>query len=553
MNSYRRSLRLILPSLFLCLALAVRADVKLHGLFSDNMVLQRDASVPVWGWADEGEQVTVQIGEKKATTIAKGGKWMVRLGKLKTGGPVELKVTGKNTIVLRNVLVGEVWIASGQSNMEMAMRSCHNAEAEIATTANPMLRLYTVPKLKADAPVDNVPASWQECNPTNTPGFSAVGYYFGRDLQRALGVPVGIIHTSWGGSPAEVWMSDRVLSGNPEYKRDILGSFQGQMKSFEDALAKFIADEETAKKDGKPFNKRRPGTPWKPSCLYNGMIAPLIPFAIQGAIWYQGESNAGRAWQYRTLFADMIRNWRTDWDQGKQSFMLVQLAPFKDIKAEPADSDWAELREAQALSTKALPKVGMAVITDVGEERDIHPKKKEPVGARLALAARAITYGERILYSGPTFKRMRVKGDKAVLSFDHVGKGLEARPVPQSDASKISGSPAALVYSAPAGKLEQPLLGFSIAGEDKKFVWANAVIEGGTVVVSSPKVPKPVAVRYGWADYPVVNLWNKDGLPASPFRTDSFPMITAPKTLPAKAPKPASKTLLPTPNVKSKD
>jgi sialate O-acetylesterase len=527
----KRYLRFVFPGwFFLCSVLLARAEVKLHGLFTDNMVLQRDTAVPVWGWADEGERVTVHFRGQHVTTFAKGGTWMVRLGRLKAGGPDDLYVSGKNTVTLQNVLVGEVWVASGQSNMEWPMRSSENAPAHIAASANPMIRLYTVPKLKADAPMDNVAAAWQDCGPATLSNFSAVAYYFARDLQRALGVPVGIIHTSWGGSPAEVWMSERVLSLNNDYKRDILEAYAGQMKKFEATLAQFVTEEEQAKKAGKPFNRRRPGTPWKPSTLYNGMIAPLFPYAIQGAIWYQGESNAGRAWQYRTLFADMIRNWRRDWNQGDFPFLLVQLAPFKDIKTEPGDSDWAELREAQALATRVLKNVGMAVITDVGEEKDIHPRKKEPVGARLALAARAIAYGERVVGSGPTFKNMKVKGSKAILSFDNVGSGLVSRPAHPADVRKLRGNgPLDVTYSLTAGGVEEPLVGFAIAGADGKFVWANAVIEDNKVVVSSPQVPKPVAVRYGWADYPVVNLWNKDGMPASPFRTDDFPMITAPK------------------------
>ena len=233
------------------------------------------------------------------------------------------------------------------------------------------------------------------------------------------------------------------------------------------------------------------------------MIAPLIPFVMKGAIWYQGESNADRAEQYRRLFPDMITNWRKDWGEGDFTFLEVQLAPFKDIQKQPAESSWAELREAQVYATRVLPKVGIAVITDVGEEKDIHPKKKGPVGARLALAARSIAYGERIEASGPQYKSMRVNGDKALLSFDHAGSGLVAQ--------------------------DGELKGFAVAGEDHKFVWAQAEIEGNKVVVHSPAVAKPVAVRYAWADFPVVNLWNKEGLPAVPFRTDNFPMITARK------------------------
>jgi sialate O-acetylesterase len=289
-------------------------------------------------------------------------------------------------------------------------------------------------------------------------------------------------------------MSQRVLEGNPEYKKDILENYETSMKKAEAANDK----------------KQRPG--WKPTELYNGMIAPLLPYGIQGAIWYQGESNAGRADQYRRLFADMIRNWRHDWGQGDFTFLTVQLAPYdknkkrslEDITKQPVESDWAELREAQLLSTKTLPKSGMVVITDVGEKDDIHPKKKAPVGARLARAAEGIAYGKKVEYSGPIYKSMKVKGNEVVLSFDHVDSGLEAK--------------------------NGELTGFAIAGADQKFVWAKARIEGNKVIVSSPEVPQPVAVRYGWSDYPVVNLWNKAGLPASPFRTDDFPMVTAKKS-----------------------
>jgi len=356
---------------------------------------------------------------------------------------------------------------------------------------------------------------------------------------------VGVIHTSWGGSPAEVWMSEQVLAANPEYKRDILDTYPAALKRFQESVAQYEKEAAAAKEEGKPFKRNRPWASWKPAELYNGMIAPLIPYAIQGAIWYQGESNAGRAWQYRTLFADMIRNWRRDWGQGNFTFLEVQLAPFMATKEEPAESSWAELREAQVMATKVLPKVGIAVITDVGEEKDIHPKKKEPVGARLALAARGIAYGEKIVDSGPTFRSLKVKENTAILSFDHIGSGLVAR-----DYASGSSLVKSAIFSADGKELittdkdkhariwnvskdatgsPSLLKGFSICGEDKKFVWAKAEIQGDRVIVSNPAVAKPVAVRYGWADFPVVNLWNKEGLPACPFRTDDFPMTTAPK------------------------
>ena len=340
----------------------------------------------------------------------------------------QLKVTGKNSITLQDVLVGEVWIASGQSNMEWPLRASYEAQGDISSANNPKLRLFTVPKLKANEPVKNVEAAWKETSPGSVSNFSAVAYYFGRRLQKDLGVPVGMIHTSWGGSPAEVWIREQVMAANPDYKRDILDPYPVQLKKVEEAVSQWEKEQAGAKSEGKPFTKRRPGAGWKPSELYNGMIAPLIPYAIKGAIWYQGESNAGRAHQYRTLFADMITNWRKDWGQGNFPFLQVQLAPFMAIKDQPGDSTWAELREAQTLATKVLPKVGMAVITDLGDPKDIHPVWKRPVGERLELAARAIAYGDKFNYSGPIYRGMKVKGDKIVLSFDHVGDGLAGRP-----------------------------------------------------------------------------------------------------------------------------
>jgi len=519
-------------------ALPARSNVKLNGLFSDNMVLQQGVRVPIWGWAADGEMVIVEFRGKKHSTFAKGGKWMVHLDRLAVEGPGDLTVTGKdpttyadnNVITLKNVLAGEVWIASGQSNMEWPLRAALEPAQAIATSTEPMIRLYTVPKLKADEPKDDVKASWLECNPASVSNFSAVAYFFAKNLQWNRGVPIGIIHTSWGGSPAEVWMSEEVLAANPDWKRDILDSYSDQLKRNQEAIAQFEREEAQARSEGKPFTKRRPGLGWKPCELYNGMIAPLIPYAIKGAIWYQGESNAGRAHQYRTLFAAMIKNWRHDWDEGDFTFLEVQLAPFKAIKPDPGESDWAELREAQLLATKILPKVGMAVITDVGDEKDIHPKQKEVVGNRLARAARHIAYDEHLVWSGPTFKHMKVRDNEAILSFDNIGSGLIGKkPVVRTWKEGENPDRPALDYFTQTGRLSWPLVGFSICGEDQKWVWANAFIEDDKVIVTSPQVAKPVAVRYGWADYPVVNLCNVEGLPASPFRTDDFPMITAPK------------------------
>jgi sialate O-acetylesterase len=493
-----------------------RADVKLHPLFSDGMVLQRGVDCPIWGTADPDEEISVGLDRegvldsfsiKPWTRKANAdGQWKaaIPVSVVKAGGGYKLTIKGKNTIVLKDVYVGDVWICSGQSNMEWQLQKTHNAEEAIKNSTNPKIRLFTVPKNTSNKPLTEFKGQpkWQECNPDTVKNFSAVGYYFGRDLQKALDVPIGLIHTSWGGTRAEAWTSRPVLEKYEEWK----GEFPAQEK-FKTQLQEHQQAVKKAKEEGKqppPAPKSPvPTGANAPSVLYNAMIAPLIPYAIKGAIWYQGESNAGKAYAYRKLFPTMIQNWRDDWKQGDFSFLFVQLAPFREIVSEPQESAWAELREAQLMTDLNLKNTGMAVITDVGDPKDIHPKKKEPVGARLALAARGIAYGEKIEYSGPVYDKLTVKDGKAILHFTHVGKGLEAK--------------------------EGALHGFTIAGADRKFYNAQAEIQGDTVLVWCDKVTEPVAVRYGWANCPVVNLWNKDGLPATPFRTDDFPGVTAPK------------------------
>jgi len=485
------------------------AAVALNGMFTDNMVLQQGKKVPVWGRADNGEKVTVSIQKQKAETTAKDGTWMVWLKPLKAGGPVEMTVAGSNTITLKNVLIGEVWICSGQSNMGMRVQDCADARKAIADSANPKIRLYHVPHITSDTPLTDVKGSWVECGPKTVAGFSGVGYFFGKELQAALKVPVGLINTSWGGTPAEAWTSKKTLETTPglqsivgDWDRYIKHEYPKQLEAHKARIEKWKQEAEKAKAEGKkappqPRGPMGPDTPHRPSCLYNAMIHPLLPFAIQGAIWYHGESNAGRAYQYRTLFPAMIKNWREDFGQKDFPFLCVQLAPFDGGMK---DNTWPELREAQLLTTRALPNVGMAVITDLGDKTDIHPKRKAEVGARLALAARAIAYKQRIVYSGPEYSGMKFQGDKILLEFKHTGGGLVAQ----------------------GGDLK----GFTIAGKDRKFVPAQAQIVDNRVLVSSPEVKEPVAVRYGWLNYPEVNQFNKEGLPATPFRTDDWQMIT---------------------------
>lgn len=423
---------------------AALAAVKPNSLFSEGAVLQQGIKVPVWGTAADGEEVTVEFQGQTVSTTARNGFWMVKLDPLKAGGPFTMKI---NDLEIKNILVGEVWVCSGQSNMAWPLSRTENAETAIASADDPMLRLFLVPK---QAYQKVLPEAWKECTPESAANFSAVGYYFGKHLRETLKVPVGLIDSSVGGTPVEAWTSLNVVKAT---------GIQ---------------------------------TPVRRAYLYNSMIAPLLPYGIRGAIWYQGESNAPRAKDYRTLFPTMIKNWRDAWGLGDFPFLFVQIAPYARNLPE---GTWAFLREAQLLTALNVPNTAMAVITDLGEEKEIHPQKKEPVGGRLALAARVIAYGEKIIYSGPIYKSMEIQGDKIVLSFDHVGGGLVAK--------------------------DGPLMGFTISGADGNFIQAKAEIAGDKVVVSSPEVKNPKAVRYGWTNWMVVNLFNKEGLPASPFRTDS--------------------------------
>ncbi|HUU09711.1 MAG TPA: sialate O-acetylesterase [Phycisphaerae bacterium] len=502
-----------MAALCVCLALATSAtaDVRLPKVIGDHMVLQQGGDLPIWGWADAGEDVTVSLGgQKVAAKAGADGRWQVRLKPLKAGGPLKMTVAGKNTLKVADILVGEVWVCSGQSNMQMSVRSSANAAADY-----PKIRLFTVPNVTATEPQDDCKGQWVACSPQTVEHFSAAGYFFGRMLHKDLDVPLGLINTSWGGTPSEAWTSQETVDAVADFKPIVDRFDQAAVnyakakedweKTRDEKMAKWKEAVEKAKADGKrePGQPRPPDDPSKsphrPTSLYNGMLAPLIPYRIAGAIWYQGETNAGRAYQYRVIFPAMIKDWWTHWGQGEFPFLFVQLANFMARKDQPADSAWAELREAQSM-TLALPKTGQAVIIDIGDARDIHPKNKQDVGKRLALAAEKIAYGKDIVYSGPVYDSMAVEGDKVRLKFKHVGGGLVAQ----------------------GGTLK----GFAVAGEDKKFAWADATIDGPCVVVANKDVAKPVAVRYAWADNPECNLYNKESLPASPFRTDEWPGVT---------------------------
>ena len=657
--------KLLLIVFTLLVATPTLAKVSLPAIIGDNMVLQQDKKVRIWGWADPKERVNIAFGSQTVGTVADDkGHWETMIGPLKAGDPFEMTISGTNTLTIKNILVGEVWVCSGQSNMEWPLINARNGAETVAQANHPEIRLFTVQKATSDSPLDDVKGRWVVTSPDNAGQFSAVGYFFGLELNQRLKVPVGLIHTSWGGTPAEAWTSHEMLATTPELK-PILDRYQESLKDlpqrqqdFQRRLADWIHKnlyEDTGNKGeplgyaapqtntsdwlsmklpqffetaglkmdgsiwfrkeveipaawaGKPlelslgalddydttyFNGTKVGgigseTPnsymvqrrytvpaelvkagrnviavrifdsageggfgvgkmavgpvggvdseaiplagsWSykieaeltpkspdwgsrpeepgptnqnsPSVLYNAMLAPITPLTIRGAIWYQGESNAGRAYQYRSLFPLMIRNWRTSWGEGDFPFYFVQLANWQPVKDQPGESEWAELREAQTMTLKE-PQTGMAVIIDIGDAKDIHPRNKTDVGHRLALWALANTYGQKIEYSGPMFNSVAVEGDKIRVKFKHTAGGLKT-----SD----GGAPK----------------GFAIAGEDHKFVWAEAKIDGDSIVLWSKDVAKPVAVRYAWADNPVCNLFNKIDLPASPFRTDDWPGIT---------------------------
>ncbi len=624
-------------------------QVRLPKLISDGMVLQRDSKVKIWGWASPGEKVTVQFVKYKYTaTTNENGEWNITLPKLKASGPFEMNIDASNSITIKDIMIGDVWVCSGQSNMEMPMKRVYPLyETDIANSTNNFIRQFTVPQKYdfniAHKDLDN--GSWQSANPETVLNFSAAGYFFAKDLYDKYKIPIGLIHTSLGGSPAEAWISEETLKKFPHYYNEaqqfkdsslikqIETSDQQRIKTWYSQLEQkdlgykdslkwsdpalntdnwitmnipgFWADSEIGNVNGAVWFRKKLNLPqsysgknaklilgrivdadstfvngkfvgnvtyqypprwydlsanvlregenvialrvvnssgrggffpdkpyqlivdndtidlkgewqlklgatmdplgsqtfirWKPLGLYNAMIHPLLNYRIKGVIWYQGESNtaANKAIEYRKLFPALISDWREKWKQGEFPFLFVQLANFMDAKDQPSESWWALLRESQ-LKSLSVPNTGMAVTIDIGEWNDIHPLNKKDVGNRLALAARRLAYKEKnIVYSGPFYKSMRIKGNTIELTFGNAGSGLVSK----------------------GGELKQ----FAIAGADKNFVWANAKIVKNKIVVWNDQIQNPVAVRYAWADNPKgANLYNKEGLPASPFRTDDF-------------------------------
>jgi sialate O-acetylesterase len=485
------------------------ADVRLPHIFGDHMVLQREKPVRVWGWADTGEKVTVTIGGEHAEATAdERGAWKVELPAVSSKSAIEVKVAGKNTIVLHDVLVGEVWVCSGQSNMQMTVNSSNDAKKEIAAAKHPEIRLFTVPMRPAGDPAEDVSASWTVCTPKTIPNFTAVGYFFGRELHEQLGVPIGLINSSWGGTRIEPWTPIAGFRDVPQLA-GIVADIEKARAEFAKATAAalpryadWLARAQKAKEQGEyiPAPPEWPTSPlstnYTPTGLYNGMIHPLVPFGIRGAIWYQGESNLGDGMLYLEKMKALIDGWRSVWKEGDFPFGFVQLAPFRYGAGNPTLLPKMWVAQTTALS---IPDTGMAVTIDVGNPTDIHPKDKQDVGKRLALWALAKAYGKQIVYSGPLYKSMSIDGSKIRVKFEHVGGGLVARN-------------------------NKPLDWFQIAGEDKKFVNADAVIDGDSVIVSSPQVPKPVAVRFAWDQVADPNLQNVEGLPASAFDTEMVPV-----------------------------
>ncbi len=532
------SLRRFLTTLCAFVAPVAHAEVGLAPLFTDYAVLQRDRPVPIWGTADAGETVTVSFaGQSRIATTSADGRWLVVLDQLPANAEgADLVVAGKNTVTLRDIVVGEVWLCSGQSNMEFtvdarpgtwqATGKAANAAAEIAAANFPLIRHIKIEQTVAAAPADTVTTSgWLPATPQTAGGFTAVGYFFARDLFLKLGVPIGLVHSSYGGTPIEAWMSPAALASSPEFAvvserraRDLAdypvkkAKFDLDLAAWNSAAAAASAPPSPAPKPGAkspaPASYARflqtnprpqaprgfPGDPWQPAGLFNGMINPLLPYALRGALWYQGESNADRAAEYRALFAATITAWRAHFGQDELPFLWVNLADFKR-PFDPGGRSFAFLREAQT-QTLALPHTGQALAIDLGDPNDIHPTNKQEVGRRLALLAKNRVYGLTTADTGPTFLAAVREGAALRVSFAHASDGLVAH--------------------------DQPVQSLEIAGADRVFRPATAQIIRDTLLVSSPAVREPVAVRYAWTNAPVANLYNGSGLPAAPFRSDNW-------------------------------
>lgn len=475
----------------------------------------------MWGWDTPGTRITVEFAGSSLTAQAGAdGRWAVRLPAVSANAtPQVIVVKGTERRELKDVLVGEVWMCSGQSNMQWTLRDEWKGDIEALASKIPTMRLIRVPITGTQEPQTDFKGEWKETNPDTAPTFTAVGFYFGRYLHNVLGVPVGLIDNSWGGSAAEAWVRRKSLEQDPRFatlmdstrSRETRVITEEEKAKHAKAMSKWKKDTEKARAEGKAL-PRQPQAPdayltgnARPGNIFNGMVYPTIGYGIKGVIWYQGESNASRAWEYRQLFPFMIEQWRKEWQQGVFPFYWVQLADYRAEKPEPSESDWAELREAQT-ATMSLPATGQAIIIDIGEGKDIHPKNKIDVSARLARWALAKDYGIKLPYRSPEYKSMAVNGREVTITLDCFGSSLRPFDV-------------------------QEAVGFAMCGPDRKWHWARGkVILPDKVQLTCDKVESPVAVRYAWADNPVCNLFSKDGLPVTPFRTDDFELTTKPKS-----------------------
>jgi sialate O-acetylesterase len=499
---------LLLASVLFLPALA-QADPKPAHLFSDHMVLQSGMSVPIWGTADPAEKITITFnGQTKSVVTAPDGKWQVRLADLKPGGPFEMTIAGHSSLTIKDILVGEVWLASGQSNMAFTISKAHasyagilDEEKEIAAANFPEVRMFTGKETKSYEPQSDIAGEWRVCSPATVGDFSAVGYLFARNLNQALKLPVGIITEAYGASTAEAWIPRETLAADPQLA-PMLAKFDARYNYFKANPGVSDADAPPAPqtinaRPGKPGPLRDPvQDQHQPTVLYNGMIAPVLPYAIRGAIWYQGESVTGGARGvelYAHVMETLVTEWRKRWAEGNFPFYAVQLAPQKNVSNNPY------IREQQA-KILSLPNTGLAITLDIGDPTNVHPKNKEPLGDRLTRIALANVYGKKIEFSGPVYQSMSIEGDKIRIRFTHAA-GLMAK--------------------------DGPPAWFQIAGPDGTFVKAEATIEGDSILVHSPEVPNPTAVRYAWDNYPEgANLYNAAGLPAAPFRTDHLDALT---------------------------
>ena len=499
----------------------VLANVTPASLFKDHMVLQYNMADPIWGTANAGEKITVKIANQvHSATTDSNGNWLIRLNKLTTGGPYTLIIKGKNIITINDVYAGEVWLCSGQSNMDMTVAredrywcGVFHEKEEVAAANYPLIRIFDADFSPAATPQTDVSGKWELVSPQTVGHMSAAAYFFARDLQEKIKLPIGLITTAYGASTAEAWTRVDALAKDTLFKK--------LLDNYKDKLAKYVTDTAAqtkfkaayaiwkvkaaeAKAQGKD-EVRSPRNPdpvfdqHNPAVLWNGMVNPLIPYAIRGVLWYQGESNSPTASIYRQLMETLINDWRQQWGEGNFPFIYVQLANIgKTFDSLPAMGGTEAIKREAQLQNLSLPNTAMVVAIDNADSnnmKNIHPKNKQEIGRRLALAAEAIAYAEKIEYSGPIYNKMKIEGNKIRIYFKHVDGGLTAK--------------------------KKNLIGFAIAGQDKKFVCGNAAIDGNTVIVSSPGINKPIAVRYGWGNNPPTSLYNKVNLPASPFRTDS--------------------------------